>query len=208
MWNHGFFILAILFLINRGLAIWDDYHNLPIVSTIAAGQFPPRFYLNPDLPLDYHYGLHVFAASLVRVGGLFSWSAFDAAKSLSTALTLILAWSWFRRFTKNPLALTAGVMLVFLAAGSRRMLLFLPESVLQRISAGIVLHGSAMQTAPDLYSALTSPWNIQGDGPFPFPFAFASGTFSPLSIALTGSGAIPEMTLFLLLLLAKRTWRP
>jgi len=61
---------------NRGLAILDDYHNLPLVSMIAAGDVPPHFYLNPTNRLAYHYGLHLFSGSLVQQGGLFPWSAF------------------------------------------------------------------------------------------------------------------------------------
>ena len=203
----GFIACLVLFaMINRGLAIFDDFANLPIVSTMAAGDFPPHFHLNPDQRLDYHYGLHLFAASLVRIGGFFPWSAFDLSKTLSTALTLILAWLWLRRFKKHKLTLLIGVGIILFSGGSRWLLLFAPEKWLQQVSAGIQLQGSALQTAPDLYSALPLAWNIEGDGPFPFAFAFTNGLFSPLFMALSGSGALPQMTLFLLLLLSRRNW--
>jgi len=104
--------LIILFtLMNRGLAILDDYHNLPLVSMIAAGDVPPHFYLNPENRLAYHYGLHLFSGSLVR-------------------------------------------------------------------------------------------------GPFPFPFAFINGVFSPAVLAIAGSGAVPALTIILMLLLRKKRWQP
>jgi hypothetical protein len=192
-------------LINRGLAILDDYSNIPLVSMIAAGDVPPHFYLNPDLLLDYHYGLHLFAASLVRVGGLFPWSALDLSKSLTIALTPILAWLWFRRYLNNRMALLAGGLLVLFAGGSRWLLLFVPAESLARMSEGLQMLGSAAQTAPDLATALVSPWKIEGGGPIPFPFAFLNGIYSPLSI-MAGSGAMPRLTLILLLLLSRRRW--
>jgi hypothetical protein len=83
-----------------------------------------------------------------------------------------------------------------------------PETWLQGVSEGLQLQGSALQTGPDLYNALPKAWNIEGDGPFPFAFAFTNGIFTPLFMALSGSGALPQMTLFTLLLLARRTWNP
>ena len=56
----GLALLLVLFtLINRGLSIFDDFHNLPLVSRLAVGDFPPHFYLNPDQRLAYHYGLNL-----------------------------------------------------------------------------------------------------------------------------------------------------
>jgi hypothetical protein len=59
-------LLTVLFTaINRGLSIFDDYHNLPLVSTIATGDAPPHFYLDPQYRLAFHYGLDLFAAGTV-----------------------------------------------------------------------------------------------------------------------------------------------
>ncbi len=205
-------IFALTFLlftwINFGLAIFDDFANLPIVSMIAAGNFPPLFHLNSEIYLDYHYGVHLFAASLVRLGGLYPWVAFDISKAFSTTLTIFLAWLWLRRYMRPPLAIFSCLGLIVFASGARWLLLFAPADWLQRVSANMQLLGSAAQTAPDFYSALPLPWNIAGDGPYPFAFAFTNGIFSPLTMALSGSGALPQMTIFILLLLARRAWRP
>lgn len=101
IWSQyaGFAAVFILFaLINRGLAIFDDNINIPVVSILATGDVPPHFYLNPEILLDYHYGLHLFSASLVRIAGFYPWSAFDLGKTLSISLTVMFAWLWLRRY--------------------------------------------------------------------------------------------------------------
>ena len=201
----GLFLLFSL--INRGMAIFDDFSNLPIVSTIATGDVPPHFYLNPDQILDYHYGLHLFAASLVRLGGFYPWSAFDLTKSLITALTPILGWLWFRRFSNRKLALFFSVFLILFASGTRWFLLFVPEEPMLNMGANLEMLGSAANTGPDLYTALASNWKIEGDGPIPFPFAFVNGMFSPL-LPMASVGAASRMSILLLLLLALRRWQP
>ncbi|MBN1147691.1 MAG: hypothetical protein JXA78_10585 [Anaerolineales bacterium] len=201
-------LFALFILINFGLSISDDYSNLPIVSMIATGDIPLHFYLNPNLDLDYHYGLNLFAASLVRSGGLFPWSAFDISKALAIALAVNLTWLWFRRYIRHNLAwLWVGLFILF-ASGARWLLLFLPVSALQEMGTHLLLQGSTLATGPDLYTALISPWNIEGDGPFPFPFAFLSGLSRPTTLAFGSNGAVPVLALALLLLLARRQWRP
>jgi hypothetical protein len=205
-----FLVLLTLFFgqINRGLAIFDDYHNLPLISLMAAGDVPPHFYLNTANRMAYHYGWHLFAASLVRVGDLFPWSAFDIAKAFSLAYLGVLAWLWFRRWTRSRAGAVAGALLVLLGGGSRWLLLFLSPDRLRNISAAIVLQGTSAASGPDLAANLSGPWLIEGDGLLPFPFAFANGIFPPGVMALGGSGAIPLATFFLLLLLAPRRWQP
>lgn len=109
-----FLILLVIFLlINRGLAIFDEGYNLPIVSQMAAGDVPPHFFLYPSQVLPYHYGLHLFAAALTRRGGLFPWSAFDFARAFTHALMLILAALWFWRMTQRWLGGIIGATLPF-----------------------------------------------------------------------------------------------
>lgn len=200
------FVLLLFIQINRGLAIFDDYSNLPMIARIASGDFPPHFYLNPEVLIDYHYGLHLFSAGTVRIGGLFPWSAFDITKAFSLALFIMLAWLWFQRTIQNNLANLFGVLLILFAAGARWLLLFIPKNALITLGRSITLWGTAQATGQDLYHALISPWNIEGGGPIPFPFAFASGIFTPQNMALGGSASIAAMSISLLLLLAKRKW--
>lgn len=203
------FLILMLFtsLVLRGLTIFDEYSNLPLVGTLASGIFPPRLYLNSDIPLFYHHGLHLFTASLVQVGGLMTWSAFDLSRSFTIVLTILLGWLWLRRYSKNPHFLLFGLTLILLASGTRWLLLFFSPTWLDHISNSISLQGSALETAPTLYAAMLKPWNIESGSPLSFPFAFANGIFPPLSMALGGSGAVPQLSLILLLLLARRQWQ-
>ena len=201
-------LLALFIQINRGLALFDDYHNLPLVSLMAAGDVPPHFYLDPSQRLAYHYGLHIFAAGLVRLGGFYPWAAFDAAKAVSMALALGLAWLWLARVVRPALARLAGVSLVLLGGGARWLLLLLPAKLVIRAGAGLQPLGTTAAMGADLSTMLGRFWNTQGGGPIPFPFAFINGIFPPLNFALGGGGALPQMTVVLLLLLARRRWRP
>lgn len=199
----GFCALLILFgLINRGLAIFDDFLNIPLTSWLASDHFPPYYYLNPARLMDYHYGLHLFAASLVRLAGFYPWDAFDFAKSLTLALAILLAGLWLRRFERQKHRLLLLLLVFVFAGGSRWLLLLVPEKQMEVWSQGIELLGSARLAGPDLASALVGVWEIEGEGPFPFPFAFASGIFRPLTFALGSAGGIPALALSLLLLLS------
>ncbi len=196
----------ILLLINRGLGILDDYHNLPLVSTMAAGDIPPHFYLNAGERFAYHYGLHVYSAALVSVGGLFPWSAFDIGKALSIALSLALMILWLRRVTSQEALIAFGTASFAFLAGTRWLLLFAPPGWAKALSNEITLLGSAASTGESLYYNLSRTWVIEGGGPIAFPFAFISGIMTPLILRIGGGGALPAMTLLLLLLLFRRVW--
>ncbi len=166
-------VLTLIFvLIGRGLAIFDDYQNLPTISLMATGDVPPHFALNRSLNFGYHYFLLLFAAQLMRLGDIFPWTALDVARGLVMALPLMLAGLWGQRLIRSQLAgFLTGAMLAF-AGGARWLLLFLPQPVLQFVSDHITLIGSAATTAPNLSEALLTFWKIDGAGPIPFPFAF------------------------------------
>ncbi len=200
--------LTILFIsIGRGLALFDDYQNLPTISLMATGDIPPHFALDPHFSFNYHYLLLLFAAQFMRLGNMFSWTALDASRGLIIALPLMLAWLWVYRMTRNRIAsVLTSVMLMF-AGGARWLLLLLPQPILQLISNQITLIGSADVTAPDLVRAMLSNWKIDGDGPIPFPFAFHSGIFQ--SYVMNGYTGISGMAfiIVLLLLLTAQRWR-
>jgi hypothetical protein len=200
-------LLTVLFTaINRGLSIFDDYHNLPLVSTIATGDAPPHFYLDPQYRLAYHYGLDLFAAGLVRLAGLFPWSALDFSKAFAMALTLVLAWIWFRRLT-GALGAWTGTSLLFFGGGARWLLLFAPAAWLQQASQHLSYLGSGVASGSNLLSSLSQPWAIEGAGSVPFPFAYANGIFPPMLMDLGGSSTLPWLAVFLLLLIRQRQWR-
>ncbi len=189
---------------QRGMYIQDDYFHLPLLSTLAAGNFPLQFHLNADIRLDYHYALHLLAGGLVRWGGMTVWGAWDGVRSLVIALTLVLGWLWGKRITRRS---AGGWMLAFLLAfgsGTRWLLLLVPAGIVQRMGAGLTLWGSSAATGPDLLTNLTRPWAIGGMSPLDVPFAFVNGFWYPVTMAWGGSSSLVIMTLLLLLLVYPR----
>jgi hypothetical protein len=191
-------------LVLRGLAIFDDYYHLPMISVMATGDIPPHFYLDPMLHLPYHYGLQVFAAGMVRLGGFFPWSAWDISRAVVFGFAVVLAWFWIKRLTRNSVPAYLGVVLLVLGGGARWLLLFFPRYLLESMGANLHMDLSGLAAGGNLVTALTNRWPMDGGGPFPFPYAFASGILEPLNMQLGATGAMWEMTILLLLLL----WKP
>jgi hypothetical protein len=199
----GIVTLGFTFIL-RGLAIFDDYYHLPMISVMATGDIPPHFYLDPSLHLPYHYGLQVFAAGMVRLGGFYPWSAWDISRALVIGFTAVLAWIWIRRLTRADLPAYLGTGLLILGGATRWLLLLIPAPLLNRMGANLTMDISGMTAGGNLLADLINRWPMDGGGPFPFPYAFASGIFEPLNMQLGATGAMWEMTILLLLLL----WRP
>ena len=201
----GLVAISVLFtLILRSESIFDDYQHLPLVSIMAAGDIPPHFYLNPEFFFAYHYGLQVFAASMVRLAGFFPWSAWDISRAITIAFTLILGWIWVRRVTHSRTAAWLGSILFTFGGGTRWLLLLLPANLSAWISQSINLVGTGHNTASTLLEALQKTWVIEGAGNASFPFAFHNGIFVPVFFTLGSTGAMPFMTVLLLLLLLPR----
>jgi hypothetical protein len=191
-------------MILRGLAIFDDYYHLPMISVMATGDIPPHFYLDPTLHLPYHYGLQVFAAGMVRLGGFFPWSAWDISRAIVFGFSVLLAWLWIRRLTRSSLPAYLGTILLVFGGAARWLLLFIPASVLTRLGAHLTMDISGLTAGGSLLTDLVNRWPMDGGGPYPFPYAFASGILEPLNMQLGATGAMWEMTILLLLLL----WKP
>jgi len=198
-------ILVFVFtMIGRGLAIFDEFQTIPLVSLMAAGKIPSQFVLNPEIDFGYHYFLLLFAAQIARLGGVFPWLALDLARALVLALTLLLGAMWAYRLTgKTLVAYTTAIVLAF-ATGSRWLLLLLPGSLLDRISKSVQLTGSGAASGDSLKQAITSNWVIEGGGPIPYPFVFADGISHPYVMTYNGIGVMAVMIMLLLLFIADR----
>jgi len=184
LWAAVLGMALVFFRIGRGLAIFDDRKNLSLISLMAAGEIPPHFYMNPGFFFSYHYGFQLFGAMLMRIGGLFPWSAFDLAKGLVGSLAVGVCIVWGRNATGRWGWGVALGTLVLLASGTRWLLLFLPAHVVSDAASGLQLWGSGAQTARDLAHALTQPWVIDGGPPYPLPFAFVNGILQPFILYL------------------------
>ena len=197
-------LTAVFSFIQRGLAVFDEYQHLPMISIMGAGDLPPHFYLDPAVKFAYHYGLQVYGASLIRLAKFFPWSAWDLSKAISIAFTFVLGWLWLRRATRSELAAWLGTILLSLSGGMRWLLLFVPLPWLRKFVVPVNIN---VDTAVTLADALGRPWVSEGVGPLAFPFAYHSGIFVPVIFILGSTGAMMFMTILLLLLLGiPRDW--
>lgn len=207
LWLAFIGLTGMAFLIGRGLAIFDDWAHLPVVSMIAADGLPPRFPLDPSVRYDYHYFLLLAAAQGMRVGGLAPWKALDLARAFSLALALVLTYQWTLRLTASRAAGWLGALMLAFSGGTRWLLLLLPTGLLQRVSDSLTLIGSGVQSGPELTTALLNRWMMEGGGPQPFLFAFANGLRNPGVISLLGANGLMSRVLLVALLLTFNRWR-
>jgi len=191
-------------LLGRGLGIFDDYQNLPQVSSLALGDLPPHFAYAPATLWSYHYFLPLVAAQITRLAAAAPWVSMDAARGLTLALTLFYAgfWAWRKTGSQAAAALTAAFL--YLAGGARWLLWLLPASALEAVSRSVTLIGSGAGSGETLKEALYNVWKIQGQPPLNFPFAFGSGLDPSLALAHAGYGVSGLMLVLLILLLAGR----
>src|SRR5271157_886650 len=204
----GFQLLALILifglfeLILRGLGVGDDFTHFPLVSTMAAGDIPPHYTLTPDIFLPYHYALDLFAATMVRIGGFFPWSAWDISRAFALSLTLVCSWLWIRRVTRSKSGAFWGSILIAFGMGTRWILELLPSSWVTALASNIHLIGSSVDTAKTLADALSRTWVIDGAPPVPIPYAFANGILNPVTFDWAGASSLPLLALILILMLS------
>jgi hypothetical protein len=196
-------IFFIFTLIGRGLGIFDDYQNLPPVSTMAAGDIPPQTAFDPRLRFGYHYFQLLLASQFVNLIQTGPWVALDIARGLAISLTIMLTGLLALRITGNKVAAALSAVFVTFAGGARWILLFLPTTILNRISSSVQMIGSGADSGPNLAIALYKDWRIEGAGPVPFPFLYGSGIDPSLSMSHTGFGSSAILIALLVILLAE-----
>ena len=196
-------IFFVFTLIGRGLGIFDDYQNLPPVSTMAAGDIPPHTAFDPRLRFGYHYFQLLLAAQFVNLLQTGPWVALDLARGLAISLTIMLTGLLAFRLTASKLAAALSALFFTFAGGARWILLLLPAALLNRLSSSITLIGSGADSGPNLAITLYKAWKIEGGGPTPFPFLYGSGLDPSLSMAHTGFGSSAILIVLLLLLLVE-----
>jgi hypothetical protein len=201
-WLIFAFFVFVFTLIGRGLGIFDDYQNLPQISSMALGDIPPHFAFDPRVLWSYHYFLLLVAAQFTRLAGVAPWVSLDFARGLTLALTLAFAGLLAYRLTCSRIAAVLSAAFLFFVGGARWILLLLPARLLQRASSSVTLIGSGADTGANLILALTKYWDIQGLGPLPFPFMYGSGLDPSLAMFHAGYGASMVMLALLLVLLA------
>ena len=202
-------IVVLFTLVGRGLGMFDDRHNLPTLSLMATGDIPPHLPGSPDVGYGYHYLLILLGVQLMRVASAPPWTALDLARGLTLSLAIVLVGLLAWRLTRNRTVTWLAAAFYTFASGTRWLLLLLPPSLLQRISASITLLGSARDSASDFYQALSAPWQALGSAPIPFPFVYTNGIHNLSVMAHYGYGVSAGLIMLLLLLIAGRqtTWK-
>lgn len=200
-------LAGMAYVMARGLAIFDDYAHLPTLSLIAAGDFPPHFAYDPSIPYGYHHFLLLTAAQIMRVASWTPWNALDAARALAFAFTLALAALWGKRVTGHVAGAVLGAMVLAFVSGTRWLLLIIPQTWLERLSAAVTLIGSGAQSGKTLAEALFRTWAVAGGPPIAYPFAFANGLLAPGVLLLNAVNSTLPYGVMLFLLLTATRWR-
>lgn len=200
--------MTVLFtIVGRGMAILEDYQNLPEISLMATGDIPPHFALDPSKLFNYHYDTLLLSTQLVTVGHMYVWMALDIARGFGFALSLLLGYLYVRRVTRSQMAGFVGILMGMFVGGTRWLMLLLPESWLVKISENITMLGSAASSAANFGAAMVKPWAVDTGSPFPIPFAYTSGINPPrIWTYHAGAGAVSGLAAAILLLTHNR-WR-
>ncbi|MQC26800.1 MAG: hypothetical protein DWG76_05045 [Chloroflexi bacterium] len=200
----GLFFVWVFLLIGKGLALFDEHKNLSLISMIANGDIAPHFFPNYPLKSIYHYGFHIFGASLMRLGGMLPWSAFDLAKAILFGVSLLLAGLLGRRYTGKKLGGWVAAGVLAFATGTRYLLFLLPPGLLQRADQLITLQGTSAFIGKPFSEALASGWTIDGGPPMDYIFGFLNGVMDPLVMAHQGPNTFSVLIFLLVWLLLTR----
>lgn len=193
----GGLLLYSLFL-ERGLGIYDDYHHLPAISAMGAGNLPPRYILNAAYDYSYHYGFELLGGSLMRLGNLFPWSAFDVGKAMLWVYSLILVAILLKQFLQETGKVILAVGLFLFMGGTRYLLMLLPQPLLQSFENAISFSGVSQDLKLPFSQILFAPWTVGGGPPQPFIYGFTNSLNA--SYILNHMGEFPLALIIFLLL--------
>ena len=135
-------MVYVFFMVGRGLAVLDDYQNLPVTSLLAAGDIPPRFALDPEVSFNYHYLVLLFSGQIMRIGNMYPWLALDLARAIGFSIGLMLTGLYVQRITWSKMAgVVAGLVAAF-GGGTRWLMLLLPGRIIDRMSDHLQMLGA------------------------------------------------------------------
>jgi len=201
----GLILMAIFARMARGMGIFDEPKNLSIVSTMAAGDIPPHHYLNSTVSFAYHYGFQLFGSSLMRLGGLLPWSAFDLSKAIAGAYLFLMLALLANRYLDSPWAglLVAGILAF--VTGTRFLLFLAPSGLMTQLDALIRVRSPDVVVGMPLSQAIYQGVVLDDGPPAPFLFAFMGSFGWPFVMALQiGPSVFSFIILLLVWMLAPR----
>jgi hypothetical protein len=204
-WLLGGLVLFYVFMLwSKGLTLFDEHKNLSLISIIGNGDIPPHFVPGTSIFFSYHYGFHLIGGSLMRLGGMLPWSAFDTSKAFLWSLMILLAALLGKRYIGHAWGGWAAAAAVALATGTRFLLLLLPPGFLLQADKVIQLQGTSALIGKPFSEALLSPWPVDGGPPMPFMFGFLNGIMDPMVLAHQGPNILMLLILLLVWLLIPR----
>lgn len=195
----GTSLVALFYLISRGISLFDEYKNLSIISQMGRGIIPPAY--ESIGVYGYHYGFHLLGASMMAIGGLFPWSAFDMSKAIVWGYTIILLVLIARRYLHTWWKSVIAGFIFILAGGTRYLLFLLPPSWMMHIDKLIDLTGTSAEMQGPLSTALHLPWTIDGGPPGSYLFAYMNGIYPNYVMSHVGTGTLSILILLLFWLL-------
>lgn len=201
-------ILAVLFiyslLLERGLVIFDDQYHLSSASLMGAGRIPPIYFLNANFNYSYHYGFDLIGATLMRLGGLFPWSAVDIAKAMIWSYSLVLIGFILNEWLDDAWKSILGTAVFSFLSGTRYLLMLLPQGILQSMDSSIELMGASKSLDTTFSKSLFLPWNIIPGPQTPYRFSFINGIYSSYHMFHTGEYTLTFTIIILIWLLSSR----
>ena len=205
----GLVMLTLFTRLGKGLGVFDEYKNVSLISTMAAGNIPPRYFESSTVYHSYHYGFQLLGASLMRLGGLFPWSAYDFSKALVGTYGILLAYLLGKRLIPHPSGGLAAALVLLFADGTRYLMLLLPPSLLVRLNALIDLQGYSATSGAGFSQSMVRPVELGGGPPYAFAFAYNNGILAwPRFMGMqAGPSSLALAVMLLIWLLATRERR-
>ena len=140
------------------------------------------------------------AGQWMRIADLFPWTALDLTRAIYFGLFIVYSALFGRRITQSWMAGWLTAIFVAFAGGVRWILLFFPETILEKISDHITMIGTGLQTANNLSEALIRNWVLEGVGPIDFPFAFGNGYHTIAVMKHDGTGLMGPVIALLIII--------
>ncbi len=200
----GLILAWVFFRVSKGSGMFDEYKNLALISTIANGAIPARTYFGQSDLLNYHYGFHILGASMMRLGNMMPWSAFDLSKAVLWSYSILLAGLLGNRYIRIKWGAVLMGTAVALAGGTRYILLIFPASLLEKIGESISLLGTSQALNGTFTEVLMSGWPIDSGPPIEYPFAYLSGINTPFVMAHGGASILGTLLFLLFILLVSK----
>ncbi len=195
--------------LERGLMIFDDVFHLSSISLMGAGKIPPLFFLNGNFDYAYHYGFDILGASLMRLGDMFAWSAFDFSKAIAWSYSIILLGLVFYRFIKSTWKAILGAFVFTFLSGTRYLLMLLPANFLQQFDSQIGFIGISTTMNTTFSKSLFMQWSGLPNPPQPYLFGFINGIYSSYHFFHTGEWPLALIIIYILWLVSSKpiSWK-